>query len=188
MENFKIALKKYVSLSEESWCQLSEICAKKTFGKNDFVLKHEAVCNGIYFVSSGLLRNFYFKDNKEISEWFAFEHSFCFSIISYFNKVPSYLGIQCLEDSEIITISHDGLMKLKNENFEIANLAFALISGSLIASQQRMMSLQFETALQRYEHLLKAHNNMLQRIPLHYIASYLGVSAETLSRIRKQVH
>jgi CRP-like cAMP-binding protein len=188
MEELRHALGKNLPLSDEGWELLSQICSLKHYNKNDFVLQKGALCNGIYFVKSGLLRTFYNKRNKEISEWFAFDGSFCFSIISYFQKVPSYLAIQCLEDSEVITISRDGLMNLRNQNFEIANIAFFMISGSLIMSQQRMLSIQFESALQRYENLLKSHPSILQRIPLQHIASYLGVTAETLSRIRSQIH
>jgi CRP-like cAMP-binding protein len=188
MEKLWQAINRNSNLSEESWSLLSDICTKRQLQKNDFVLQQGEICKGFYFVNEGLLRNYYLKDGKQISEWFAFNGSFCFSIISFFKNVPSYLAIQCLEDSEVITISRDGIMSLKNRNFEIANLAFSLISNSLIMSQQRMLSLQFETAAQRYDNLINVHPNIIQRIPLRYIASYLGVSPETLSRIRSQVH
>jgi CRP-like cAMP-binding protein len=188
MESFLKIVKNTVPLSDGSIKELSQICAQRSFGKNDFVLKETGICNDIYFVSSGLLRIFYFKEDKDISEWFAFENSFCFSIISYFRQVPSKLIIQCLEDSEIIFIPREGLNTLRNSNFEIANYAYTLISGSLIASQERMAGQQFETAFTRYEKLIKQQKNFILRVPLHYIASYLGVSAETLSRIRAQIH
>lgn len=188
MENFYKAVLGITYLNEKSLKELEQICTIQSYFKNEFILKEGEVCSGIYFVSRGLVRIYYHKQDKEISEWFAFNNSFCFSIVSYFKKTPSSLIIQCIEDSDIITISRDGLQELRNNNFEIANFAFELMSRSLIASQERMVSIQFETALQRYENLLKLHNTMLQRIPLQYIASYLGVSAETLSRIRAQIH
>lgn len=188
MNNFYKAIQDISYLSDESWQEFEKICSSQSFKKNEFILKQGAVCNGMYFISKGLARIFYYKDEKEISEWFAFDNSFCFSIISYFKRTPSSLIIQCLEDCEVITISHDGLKELRNKNFEVANLSFELVSRSLIMSQDRMAGIQFETALQRYEALLKLHSSMLQRVPLIYIASYLGVSAETLSRIRTQIH
>ncbi len=188
MDNFINILKSIAPLSEESINKIVQISTIQTHKKNDYVLKQGAICNGFYFISKGLVRIFYYKNEKEISEWFAFENNLCFSILSYFNNVPSSLIIQCIEDSEVITISREGLNRLRTIDFEIANFAYTLISGSLIISQERMASIQFETALQRYENLLKVHPTLLRRVPLHYIASYLGVSAETLSRIRTQIH
>jgi len=188
MDDFKKAVLKIALLSEGSYKDLEQICTTKSYKKNEFVLKENAVCDGFYFVKSGLLRIFYHKQDKEISEWFAFENTFCFSIISYFKNTPSHLIIQCIEDSEVLTVTKKALNILRNRNFEIANFAYELVSSSLIISQVRMASIQFETAIKRYEDLLSLHPSMIQRIPLHFIASYLGVSAETLSRIRAQIH
>ncbi len=188
MEKLYKEVQKIRAISDSAWQDLRQVSTVQTLLKGDFVLKEGAVSSGIYFVSSGLVRIYYHKHDKDISEWFAFDQEFCFSIISYFKQVPSVLILQCLEDSEVITISRKGLDELRNSNFEIANLAYDLVSGSLILSQERMASLQFETALQRYESLMKQHPTMLQRVPLHFIASYLGVSSETLSRIRGQIH
>lgn len=185
---FRTALQEIAPLSERSLNDILDICYIKVYKRNEFVLPYQAVCEGFYFVSRGLLRIYYYKQEKEISEWFAFEHTFCFSIISYFHQSPSSLIIQCIEDCEIIVLPKDGLDRLRNANFEIANFAYHIIAASLVISQHRVASLQFETALQRYESLFRDHKNMIQRIPLQYIASYLGVSAETLSRIRAQVH
>ncbi len=188
MDSFIQNLKRFHLLSDDNINTLLEISFTKQLHKNDFVLNEGEICNHIYFVKSGLLRIFYFKEHKEISEWFAFENSFCFSIISYFSDVPSQLLIQCIEDSEIIFIPKKELNSLRLKNIEIANFTYRMISGSLILSQHRMFSLQFETALQRYEKLVQINKDFLKRIPLQYIASYLGISPETLSRIRNQAH
>lgn len=188
MENFLNHVKSRYSLSDHSFHEFSKICRIQSLKKDDFVLKEYSVCQDIYFVSKGLLRIFYYKEDKDISEWFAFENTFCFSIVSYFQSSPSKLIIQCLEDSDVVFIAREGLDNLRNFNFEIANMAYKLVSGSLIASQDRMASIQFETALTRYQNLILQHKDFLQRIPLNFIASFLGISAETLSRIRAQVN
>jgi CRP-like cAMP-binding protein len=188
MKSFIDKLREFPALSEKSLNEIVAICEVRKFDKNEFVLCLDEVCNHMYFVSNGLLRIYYYKEYKDISEWFAFENSFCFSIISYFTKTPSKLIIQCIEDSEVIFISRDAINQLRETNIEIANFMFELTSGSLIFSQERMFGIQFETAQQRYNHLMNQHKNMLQRIPLQYIASYLGISAETLSRIRNHVN
>lgn len=171
-------------LSDSSRVLLSEFIQVKKVKKRDFLLKYDETCKHIYFINSGFLRIFYYKNNKDITEWFAKEKHFCFSISSYFNELPSKLIIEAIEDSEIISISKIGFEKLKKSNLEVANLFIELISGSLIGSQIRMDSIQFETAEQRYINLLKDQPEILQKVPLQYIATFLGITKETLSRIR----
>ena len=83
-------------------------------------------------------------------------------------------------------IHHDDLMKLADEHHDIERLLRKMVTLSLILSQERMDSIQFESAQQRYEKLLKTSPQIVQRVPLTYIASFLGITLETLSRIRSQ--
>jgi len=175
------------SLSEHSQKQLLMYVTTKRIKKGDFLLKHGDVCKHIYFVKKGLLRIFYYKNGKEITEWFANEKHFCFSITSYFENTPSNLIIEALEDSVIICLSKNGQETLRKTNIEIANLLVTTLSRSLMLSQKRMESIQFETAQQRYQNLLKQQPTILQKVPLQYVASFLGITQETLSRIRAKV-
>jgi CRP-like cAMP-binding protein len=186
MISFFKKIDQLISLPSESRIALQQICTKTVFSKNEFVLKHNAVSTGIYYVEKGLLRIYYFKDGREITEWFAPEDSFCFSIISFFSRTPSQLIIECLEESEIISVSRDGIMDLITKDIHISNLYGKLIAGSLVYSQIRMDSILFETAHQRYEKLVKTNPDIARRVPQHFIASYLGISPETLSRIRSR--
>jgi len=174
-------------LSETSKTELLDHIKIKHVAKSDFLLKHGEVCKHIYYVNKGFVRIFYYKNGKNITEWFANEGHFCFSITSFFEGVPSKLVLEALEDSEIILLSKTGLERLKKTNIEIANLLIEFFSSSLILSQKRMESLQFETAKQRYSNLLKEQPSILNRVPLQYIATYLGITQETLSRIRSKV-
>lgn len=188
MDAFWNKINNLISLPAESKSALNEKCTRSSVAKNEFVLKHNSICNGIYFIEKGMLRIYYYKNGREITEWFAPENSFCFSILSFFQNEPSHLIIECLEESEIVTISRDGIMDLITKDINIANLYSKLIAGSLIYSQIRMDSILFETAQQRYENLVKSNSAITQRVPQHYIASYLGVNAETLSRIRSKIY
>lgn len=173
-------------LSKESRIELSKYIHLKKVKKGDFLLNHGEICKHIYFVNKGFLRVFYFKNGKNITEWFANEKQFCFSIISYFEEIPSKLVIEAIQNSEIILLSKEGLGKLRKNNIEIANLFSELLAGSLIGSQIRMESLQFESAKQRYNNLLRDQPEILNKVPLQYIATFLGITQETLSRIRSQ--
>lgn len=188
MQKFWDTVDKISPLTNEGKAELKQICTLRHLKKNDFVLRHKAVCDGFYYIHKGMVRIFYYKHEKEITEWFALENSFCFSIISFFKKTPSELIIQCLEDTELITISRDGLYRLSDYSIEISRFFREMLAGSLIASQNRMDSMLFETARQRYENLITIYPSIVRRAPLQYIASYLGIKAETLSRIRTQWH
>ncbi|SNR35088.1 Crp/Fnr family transcriptional regulator [Lutibacter flavus] len=174
-------------LSIESKNLLLEHIFVKKINAGDYILKQGDVCKHIYFVNKGFVRIFYYKNGKNITEWFSKEKSFFFSIASYFNETESNLVIETLEDSEIIFLSKAGLEKFRKTNLEIANLLIELFSGSLIFSQQRMESIQFETAKDRYQNLLNEQPGILNKVPLHHLATFLGITQETLSRIRAKV-
>lgn len=180
-------LHKASPLSIKSKKELLKCISQREIYKGEFVLKHGETCKHIYFVNKGFIRIFYFKNGKNITEWFANEKQFFFSITSYFEEIPSNLVIEATEDSEIILLAKEGLEKLRKTNLEVANLMIALFSTSLILSQQRMESLQFETAKNRYAKLLAEQPEILNKVSLQFVASFLGISQETLSRIRAKV-
>lgn len=180
------ALKKNSSLSAATLEELSHYCTRRTYEKESLILQNREICKHLYYIEQGLIRIFYYKKNKEITEWFAPSDNFCFSIISYFDELPSNLIIECLEKSKITLITKKGLDKLTKENLEISNLLISLFSDSLKTSQKRLYNLHFHTARQRYEKLFVDQPEIIKKAPQRYIASYLGISAETLSRIRNK--
>jgi CRP-like cAMP-binding protein len=157
---------------------------KWTLPKDHLLLREKLVSDYIYFIEKGAVRIYYFKNNKEITEWLALDEQFFLSITSFFERKPSHLVIHTLEPSVIYGIHYNDLMKLAELHHEIERLLRKMVTASLILSQQRMIAIQFETAHQRYEQLLKKNPEIIQRVPLSYIASFLGVTLETLSRIR----
>jgi CRP-like cAMP-binding protein len=174
-------------LSIDSRKALSRHITIKKIPKGEYILKYEEVCKHIYYVNKGLVRIFYFKNGKEITEWFADEKQFFFSIISYFEQHGSRLIIETLEDSEIIFLSKEGQDQLRRSNLEISNLIIHFYTLSLILSQKRMESLQFESAARRYKNLLQNQPRIVNKAPLQHIASFLGITQETLSRIRSSL-
>lgn len=154
------------------------------YPKGHLLLPEGKVSHFIYFVGRGLVRIFYHKDKKEITEWLTMDYKFFLSITSFFQRQPSRLIIQLLEPSEILAIHHDDLMRLCKEHHEVEHLFRMMLTTSLLLSQERVDSLQFETAQQRYKKLVASNPDIVQRVPLAYIASFLGITQETLSRIR----
>lgn len=147
-------------------------------------LREGQIADYIWFVESGSIRIYYKKEDKEITEWLALEGEFFLSITSFFTRIPSRLIIHTLEPTVLWGIHHNDFMRLTEDHHEIEKLLRKMVTSSLILSQQRMESIQFETAHQRYQKLLQASPGIIQRVPMQYIASFLGITKETLSRIR----
>lgn len=152
--------------------------------KDHFLIRNKEVADYIFFINKGIARIYYHKGGKEITEWIALDGQFFLSITSFFQRTPSHLMIKTIEPAEVFGIHHNKLMELAKQYHDVETLFRKLLTSSLILSQQRMDSIQFETAQQRYERLLQQFPDMVKRVPLSYIASFLGVTLETLSRIR----
>ncbi|MGO4911243.1 Crp/Fnr family transcriptional regulator [Leeuwenhoekiella sp. W20_SRS_FM14] len=174
-------------LSHSTRDMLKPFITVNFFEKGDFILKQEEICRDLFYIQSGFAREYYFKKGKDVTEWFAGTESFCFSIESYFNNTPSNLIIEALEPSKVIFLSKEGLMGLSKNNIEISRLATTFFSYSLIASQRRMESIHFQSAKERYLYLIEQQPKILQKVPLSHIASFLGITQETLSRIRSKI-
>jgi CRP-like cAMP-binding protein len=171
-------------LSDESMSAFLMVWKHWSTTKDFFLLKENTVSDYIYFIEKGVARIYYYKNGKEITEWIALDGEFFLSITSFFQRTPSYLIIQTIEPSEVYGIHHDDLMRLADKYHDVERLLRKMVTFSLILSQERMDSIQFESAQQRYEKLLQTTPQIVQRVPLTYIASFLGITLETLSRIR----
>lgn len=152
--------------------------------KDTPVLRQQQVSDYLYFVAKGAIRIYYHKHDKEVTEWIALDEEFFLSIISFFERSPSRLLINTIEPTTLMGIAHSDLMSLCEKYHGIETLFRKMLTGSLILSQHRMDAIQFESAQQRYENLIRKSPQIIQRVPLTYIASFLGISLETLSRIR----
>lgn len=184
MESLQKAITLISPLSEESSKAFIDSWKYWKTSKDFFLLRENTVSDYIYFIEKGVARIYYYKNNKEITEWLALDEQFFLSITSFFQRTPSHLIIQTIEPSEVYGIHHDDFMRLADKYHDVERLLRKMVTGSLILSQVRMDSIQFESAQQRYEKLLERSPQIVQRVPLTYIASFLGITLETLSRIR----
>ena len=155
-----------------------------SYAKDFHFLREGQIADYIWFIESGSIRIYYKKDDWEITEWLALDGQFFLSITSFFSRTSSRLLIHTLEPYVLWGIHHNDFMRLADQHHEIEKLLRKMVTGSLILSQERMESIQFETAHQRYQKLLQASPGIIQRVPMQYIASFLGITKETLSRIR----
>ena len=184
MDPLQKAIENISPLSPESMSSFLQVWKYWPAPKDHLLLREHTISDYIYFIKKGIARIYYHKNDKEITEWIAMDEQFFLSITIFFERRPSHLIIQTLEASEVYGIHHSDLMTLADQHHDVERLLRKMVTASLILSQSRMDSIQFETAQQRYERLLKSSPHIIQRVPLSYIASFLGVTLETLSRIR----
>jgi CRP-like cAMP-binding protein len=152
--------------------------------KGEFLLEEGKVCNYLYFVERGCLRGYYNLDGKEVTYWFSTEGMFATSFYSFISRKPSYETIRVLEDSSLIAIHFDDLTNLYKGFHEIETLGRLVNERYYLQLEERTYALQFLSAKERYEKMLSNNPTWLQRISLGFLASYLGITQETLSRIR----
>ncbi|UCS95902.1 Crp/Fnr family transcriptional regulator [Echinicola marina] len=154
--------------------------------KNETIIHQGKIENFSYFILEGCAKAHLNHDGKDINFWFGFEGDFLFSYNSKISKQPGYENISTLEKSLLWKISNDDLEILYKTNLEIANWSRKLTEIELIKTEKRLLDFQTKSATSRYEELLQRHPEILHRISLGNIASYLGISQVSLSRIRSQ--
>lgn len=177
----------FLNLSKESKEALSSVLKRLALEKGHVLVQVGSICKHIYFIEKGLTRTFYFKDGKDVTDWISAEGSFAVSLISFLTKSPDRRGIELLEPSVIWRLSHHDLEDLYMKYHDIERLGRLLVSAGMIQMQQRFDDLHFATALERYKKLMNTTPTLIHRVPLGMIASYLGITQETLSRIRAQI-
>ncbi len=159
----------------------------KNFTKKEFLVKQGQVSDELNFVYSGSVREF-FEDNdaNETNTWFGLENSVAISTYSFFSQKPSLTNIQALEDVQAVVVKHSDLHKLFDQFHDIERLGRLIVEQYLVQIEEMKIMLQTLSARERYEYMLRHKPEFVQRIPLKYLASFLGIQLETLSRVRNQ--
>lgn len=173
-------------LSKGLETNLKSILQLKELPKKSVLLPRGQVCEYIYFVKKGILRCYYEKYDSQITSWFMQEGDIIISVKSFYTQTPSEESIVALEDTTLFGIHFDDLQRIYVEFPEFNIIGRVLTTKYYIQSEERLYSLRKERAKDRYLSLLKNQPEILNRVPLKHVASYLGISLETLSRIRSE--
>ena len=176
--------RRYSTMTHDELDILESVLVPKKYSKGEMVLKEGEVCTSIIYIHKGLLREFYFKNKKEVTEYLAVEGTIMMSIESLFKEVPSSLQIEALETSVIYELPKKKLEEVALHNVNIQILYRKILEESLILSQVHADLVRFESAENRYRRMCKLTPQVILRAPLVYIASYLQMTPETLSRVR----
>lgn len=177
----------YSLLTSKCKSELSNNSKILVLEKGTTLIREGQYSDKTFFIINGCARAFYLKDGKDISDWFAFENDFISSINSFFLNIPSPHFIELLEDSVLLEISRENVEKMADTYRDFERLSKVIVIKTMLMQQERISSMQFHSAEQKYENVLSIHPNISQRIPLTHIASYIGITLETLSRIRKRL-
>ncbi len=177
----------FATLSDEERRALSDILVVQKVRKKQMVVKDGQVCHYMFYVCKGLLRQFYFKNGREITEHFTCEGNIAYCIESIFKNKPSHLMMEALENSELCLIPDAGLVELSLLYKGIAEWLRHFLENNLILHQVKADSWRFESARERYERFLREFPTVAGRASVNDMASYLLMTPESLSRVRSAV-
>lgn len=164
-----------------------KIMKKDSFSKKHLLHKEGTICNHLFLIEKGIARSFYYKDGKDITAHFAIENETITAIDSFIQRKNSRYSIELLEDSEIISISLQDMHTLLQEKPHYEKYIRIFLEQIYIDLAERIEDLLFHNSKERYDKLIENTPNLLQRVNLKHIASFIGITQETLSRIRKQI-
>lgn len=184
MQEFLTYLTAITPLSVDAIQAIEKVCFKKKYAKNHLLVEDLATCDKYFFIVEGLLRTYYVKGDKEITDWFGEENTLVGPLYSGLKLPNASHSIELLEDSTLIQVSLWDLEKLCVEFHEIERLARLIAIHTAIRLQYKIECMLFLTAKQRYDEFVRNHPTILQRASLGHISSYLGMNQVTLSRAR----
>ncbi len=173
-----------LKIKPETAVEILKYLQREELSKNYSLHQAGKTCNKVYFIQKGLARMYYFKDEKDVTCWFTNENNLITAVDSFFSQRPSRYNIELLEDSILLSVSHKDLENLFDKYPEVERLARLFAYNTILQLAERIDAIQFSSANERYHLLAQRYPEVLGRVPLGYIASYLGITQETLSRIR----
>lgn len=186
MDKFIDYLIQISSLSESAIESIVNLCSFVSIERNKNLQSIGQTCRTIYFVHEGTARIYYYKDEKDITEYFAFQNDLIVRAESLFTGKPSHKAIQAITDAVFIGLPAASLFNLFDEHHDIERLFRKIVEQSYVETINRLESLQFNTADERYRSLIENSPEIVKTIPLKHVASYLGVTQVSLSRIRSK--
>jgi CRP-like cAMP-binding protein len=174
-------------LDKEALTTLETISTRKTFKKGEFLLRQDEVCRFSYVIEKGIARKYYLSDGKEITTELFFDSDIAVSLVSYTIQNPSKEFIQAITETTVLETDYNAFQQAKRKHRSLMELDLMMIEYYAIWLEERLFEFHTLSATQRYSLLLKEHPYIIKAIPLTHIASYLGISLETLSRIRASI-
>lgn len=176
--------RKYSTMTHNELDTLESILVPMKYAKGEMILSEGEVCKNIYYIEHGLIRQFYFKNGKEVTEHLGEDHTIFMCIESLFREQPTRLQVEALEQTLVYALPKKRLEEEAMHNVNIQMLYRKILEESLIISQVHADLVRFESAQNRYKKMCELNPQVILRAPLVFIANYLQMTPETLSRVR----
>lgn len=167
--------------------KICESMERVSYPKGYNVLEIGKIERDVFFIAKGIVRAYTLVDGKEVTFWIGEEGATIVSMMGYVRDQPGYETMELMEDSELYVIKREVLLRLFKEDINIANWGRRFAETELLDAEMRVITLLLSTATERYQDFLDTQTNLLQRLPLGCIASYLGITQVSLSRIRAAI-
>lgn len=181
-------LAKFGIFTPDDIAELVNLGRTKILKPNDFFIQEGAICKEVGFIVSGIFRSFYYSDNAdEITYCFSFPETLIAGYSSYITGAPTPENIQAITEAEVLVFSKESFNSLVDSNPKWLLFSKIIAEQQYLEMEKRVFTLQKDKAEVRYQNLLVNHPEYLKKIPLQYIASYLGITQRHLSRLRKEL-
>lgn len=188
MDELYKKLQELINLTEDEWGKFSDKLNKKEFKAKTKVIREGSIARNIYFIESGLLRTYHLQDGKEVNTYLACDQQFISTFSSFISQTASFEILETIEDSTVYELSHQTLNELYQESSNFEKLGRVLAEQNYLCIVDRTLVMQTKTAKQKYlDFMQKYDKKILQRTPQYQIASFLGITPEALSRVRKEI-
>lgn len=174
-------------LSEELKNAIKSFCTIDDYETNTFLLSPGKISNKVFFVYKGLIRSFHYSGDREHTSWIMKENDIMLSVYSFFSQKPAFEYIETMEKSTFIILSYIKLQQLYHDFPEFNTIGRVITEKYYVQSEARAIALRQHTAEERYKSLLKSDPELVKRVSVTVLASYLGMSRETLSRVRARI-
>ena len=187
MKAFEKYLQQFPQYHDRVFQEVLPYLTIKELAPGDYFLRQGNTCKTIAFIESGLMRLYYYHDGKEVTTCFCKENTITCAYKSLITNTESETSIQAIEPSKLIVFSYESLQKLYTKDIFWQQVGRLASENEFINTECRNRFLQDLSATERYQEILNNDSDLLQRVPLNYLASYLQIAPETLSRIRKKI-
>lgn len=187
MEAFNNYIKQFPHYTPQVYETVLPYLSVKHIKAGDYFLKQGKISKNIGFIEKGLLRLYYLNDGKEVTNCFCKENTITCSFRSLITQSPTDTAIQAIEDSKLLVLTYDSMQELYKKDLFWQQMGRLAAENEFIIADCHNRFLRDLSATERYLQILNDENDLLQRVPLNYLATYLQVAPETLSRIRKKI-